>query len=80
MNDVAARGTAMVDDIRQERADGTVFIFTHGFFIRCLVGRYLGWDHAGIRRNVVDNASATLLNFVDEAQAPEVTFNSDTQA
>lgn len=80
MNDVADRGYDRIESLRQLHAGETTFIYTHGFFVRCLVGRYLDWDHTAIRSNDVDNAAATRLVFRDGEATPGVAFNLNTQS
>jgi broad specificity phosphatase PhoE len=79
MNDVADRMQNWLEDINFRPGHETVAVYTHGFAIRCLVGRLLEWDHSGIRDNNVDNASATRLSFAYTGAAPEIDFNIDTQ-
>lgn len=48
----------------------TVWVHTHGVFIKCLVGRMLGWSKDQILRTRIDNATLTRLAFVDGAFQP----------
>lgn len=79
MNDVAARKQEWANSVRAIGEHRTIFAFTHGFAIRCYVGELLGWSHAEIRANDVDNASATVINFSEDGSLADIQFNLDTQ-
>lgn len=80
MNDVAER----LDQWRIERevvhADdyATIFVFTHGIAIRCLVGKLLNWDHATILQKELKNASVTRI-VTRNGIVEDVQFGTSTQ-
>lgn len=78
MNDVARRKREWTDDVRAKSHE-TIFAFTHGYAIRCLVGDYLKWDHPTIRAAEVGNASATILQLDSSGLLLDYQYSVDTQ-
>ncbi len=79
MNDVTVRKKEWSEEARSITEHNVIFAFTHGFAIRCYVGDMLGWSHAQIRDNQVDNGSATVLHFGSTGELTGLLYNIDTQ-
>lgn len=79
MNDVAARKRSFSEYSRAVEEHDDIFVYTHGYAIRCYVGDLLGWSHAEIRANDHDNAAATILSFDNDGNLAGTQFNISTQ-
>lgn len=79
VNDVAGREHEFSERVRGVRSHETIFVFTHGYLMRCGMGARLGWSFDEIRANVIDNAAVVKHVFDESGDLLSWQYNIDTQ-